>query len=185
MVGGGKAQRLHGLAKQQVLLQVGMERTPEQLLDESEPTRRAVSETAGDLARLLEQALVRHDAIDEAERFCAPGVERLAERAQLVGPTVAEDLGQQIAYAEWGEPAMNVAVAELAVVRGNDHAAGQGCEECCAHGIAVVGRDLRLGHGNDLLALPAELMPDEFIALERRRIGISHAPQVTAGGECL
>src|SRR5215471_955123 len=185
MVGGGKAQRLHGLAKQQVLLQVGMERTSEQLLHESEPTRRAVGETAGDLVRLLEQVLVRHDAIDEPERFCAPGVEHVAERAQLVGPTVAEDLGQQIAYAEWGEPEMNVGGAELGLVRGNDHVAGQGCEESDAHGIAVDGRDHRLVHGNDLLDQPAELMADEFIALERRRTGISQAPQVAAGGECL
>src|SRR5262249_10621863 len=168
MVGGGKAQRLHGLAKQQVLLQVRMERTSEQLLDESEPKRRTVGETAGALVRLLEQALVRHAAIDEAEGFCAPGVEHVAERTQLVGPTVAEDFGQQIAYAEWGESEMNVGGAELGLVRGNDHVAGQGCEESDAHGIAVDGRDHRLVHGNDLLDQPAELMADEFIALERR-----------------
>src|SRR5262249_35505024 len=182
MVGGSKAQRLHGLAKQQVLLQVGMERTSEQLLDESEPTRRAVGETAGDLVRLLEQALVRHDAIDEAERFRAPGVEHVAEGAQLVGPTVAEDLGQQIAYAERGEHEMNVGGAELGLVRGNDHVAGQGCEEPDAHGIAVDGGDHRLVHGNDLLDQHTELMADEFVALERCRTGISHPPQVAAGG---
>src|SRR5215469_3164191 len=53
--------------------------------------------TAAARPRQVEQALVRHDAIDDAERFCAPGVEHVAKRAQLVGPTVAEDLGQQIA----------------------------------------------------------------------------------------